>query len=191
VNLTVGEAKIRQTFYRLPASRRLGQPGELRFKDTKNESSRRTVALPAAVVAELRRIQAEQQEQRRLFGDEYEDLGLVFCQPNGRPLHTGNMLRRDFHPLAATAGIPRCRFHDLRHAHVTYLAKAGVPIKVAMDRVGHADAKTTLGIYSHVLGAQDADAARAVERLLLGSDALMYNDVQPGQTNDRKALANP
>ncbi|WP_024406409.1 tyrosine-type recombinase/integrase [Streptococcus suis] len=40
--------------------------------------------------------------------------------------------------------------HVLRHSHISLLAELNIPLKVIMDRVGHADEKTTLGIYTHV-----------------------------------------
>jgi hypothetical protein len=36
-----------------------------------------------------------------------------------------------------TTTLPRIRFHDLRHAHATYMLAAGVHPKVANERLGH------------------------------------------------------
>ena len=102
-----------------------------------------------------------------MLGPDYQDLGLVFCQPDGKPLHARNIVRRDFHPLIDAAKLPRIRFHDLRHAHVSYLALAGVPVKIAQERLGHSTASMTLDVYSHVLPGMHQDAARRVEALLL------------------------
>ena len=50
----------------------------------------------------------------------------------------------------AMAGIEKnLSSHVFRHSHISYLAEAGLPIKSIMDRVGHANAKMTLEIYSH------------------------------------------
>ncbi|WP_099832564.1 tyrosine-type recombinase/integrase [Streptococcus suis] len=40
--------------------------------------------------------------------------------------------------------------HVLRHSHISLLSELNIPLKVIMDRVGHSDEKTTLGIYTHV-----------------------------------------
>lgn len=40
--------------------------------------------------------------------------------------------------------------HTLRHSHISLLAELGVPFKQIMQRVGHADAKITMKIYTHV-----------------------------------------
>jgi integrase len=166
VDLEIGECHVRQTFYRLAGSKRDGRAAEQLFKAPKTEGSRRT--LPSTVVECLRELRETQAEQRQMLGDDYHDHGLVFCQADGKPLHAGNIVKRDFHPLVKEAGLPRVRFHSLRHAHVAYLALAGVSIKVAQERLGHASAKMTLDVYSHVLPGMQEDAARKVEALLLG-----------------------
>jgi integrase len=51
--------------------------------------------------------------------------------------------------LAAAAGVPRIRFHDLRHTMATVaLAEGGHP-KLVQERLGYASAKTTLDHSSH------------------------------------------
>lgn len=92
----------------------------------------------------------------------------MFCQPNGKPLHSHNVVRRDFREVMKRAGVPRITFHDLRHAHASYLARAGVPPKVAQERLGHATPHFTLQVYTHTLAGQQEAAARAVEEFVLG-----------------------
>lgn len=56
--------------------------------------------------------------------------------------------------------------HQLRHAQATYLIGAGTDIKTVQARLGHANASTTLQIYSHAIAANDQKAADAFERAL-------------------------
>jgi integrase len=57
--------------------------------------------------------------------------------------------------------LPSVTFHGLRHSHTTYLAECEFPVVVAMERLGHKNAKTTMEIYSHVTASmQDAVAKR-------------------------------
>jgi len=161
LDLTTGVARIHQTFYRLG--------GVQIFKEPKTETSKRAVALPPAVVEELLKLRSQQDEYRRLFGSEYaQDLDLVFCQPNGKPLHGNNIVRRDFRAVIERVGLPRIRFHDLRHLHASHLARAGVPPKVAQERLGHATPTFTMRVYTHTLAGMQESAARAIEDLLLG-----------------------
>lgn len=61
--------------------------------------------------------------------------------------------------LAARAGLPRMRLHDLRHAHATTLLLAGVPVHVVANRLGHADPAITLRVSAHLLREQAAGVA--------------------------------
>jgi len=53
-------------------------------------------------------------------------------------------------------------FHAFRHANETLMDRFSVPLKVRQDRLGHADSRMTLGIYTHVAG---EDAKRAASQL--------------------------
>ncbi len=181
VDFTLGAASVQQTFYRLGKQQL--------FKEPKSAKSRRTVALPPLLVKELRALREEQAELRRLFGPKYEDRDLVFSQPNGRPLHGHNITKRDLPRVLALKGLrkdllgkgvpeeslpkglPRIRFHDLRHSHASHLLRAGVNPKVVQERLGHSTPVFTLAVYSHVLPGMQDEAARAVEMRLLGTAA--------------------
>lgn len=160
VDLNRGIASIQQTLYRLGKT--------VVTKETKSVRSRRTVALPPILVDTLRVVQAEQDAHRRDLGQAYEDHGLIFCQANGRPLHAHNVTQRDFARVAKRAGVPRIRFHDLRHCHATLLLRQGVHPKVVQERLGHSTISMTLDIYSHVVPGMQERAAVDLENLLFG-----------------------
>ena len=122
------------------------------------------------LVEELRRLSKSQIENRKLLGSEYEDHDLVFCQPTGRPLHAHNLVMRDFRRLISKTGLPRIRFHDLRHSHATHLLREGIHLKVVQERLGHSSPAFTLAIYSHVLPGMQEAAATLLARRLLGRD---------------------
>jgi integrase len=161
VDLARATLSIRQVFLRVGRQQVFGQP--------KSATSRRTIALPPVVVDELRKLRAEQEERRRLLGDLYHDHGLVFCQPNGKPLHAADIVRGDFRRVLARAGLPRIRFHDLRHSHATLLLSQGVHPKVVQERLGHATPGFTLAVYSHVLPGLQERASQALQERLFGS----------------------
>lgn len=58
-----------------------------------------------------------------------------------------------FTRTTATTGLPRIRFHDLRHTHASLLVAAGVPIKVVSERLGHAHPGFTMHTYQRLLPA--------------------------------------
>lgn len=53
--------------------------------------------------------------------------------------------------------------HIFRHTLVSHLAENRVPLKAIMDRVGHADAKTTIQIYTHVTKKMKSNVADIME----------------------------
>jgi len=86
----------------------------------------------------------------------------------GRPNHpASNLLRRSFWPLLERAGLPRIRFHDLRHTAATLLL-AGTHPKVAQERLGHSTVGMTLDLYSHAAPDMQETAVRAMEAVLAG-----------------------
>jgi integrase len=64
------------------------------------------------------------------------------------------------------AGLPECRFHDLRHTSATLLLAEGVHPKVVQERLGHSQISVTLDTYSHVLPTMQAEAAGKFDDML-------------------------
>ena len=62
-------------------------------------------------------------------------------------------------------GVPVIRLQELRRTHGALLIKAGVPVKVVSERLGHANIAFTIDTYQHVLPGMQADAARVYEAL--------------------------
>ncbi len=73
---------------------------------------------------------------------------------------------QDWDRKIAITGLPRIRFHDLRHTHATLLLASGVHPKIASERLGHSKIGITLDLYSHVLPNMQADAAALVDGAL-------------------------
>jgi len=71
-----------------------------------------------------------------------------------------------FMKLRRRAGLDGVRLHDLRHYVATRLIAAGVPVSTVSGRLGHANAATTLNVYSAFVQASDRDAAELLGELL-------------------------
>ena len=48
-------------------------------------------------------------------------------------------------------GLPKIRFHDLRHSAATLLRAAGIPTPAISKMLGHSSTRATDEVYSHVL----------------------------------------
>jgi len=116
VDLEAGILHIRQTCQWLP------RQGFI-FRQPKTYRSARPVALSPASAQRLRQHRLRQLEERLAAGPAYQDGGLVFANALGAPLHPTN-LRRTWLRIADRAGLPRLRFHDLRHAQRVPVASA-------------------------------------------------------------------
>ena len=97
------------------------------------------------------------------------DNDLVFASEVGKPIEASNLRRRSFEPLLKKAGVPRIRFHDLRHSAATLLLSQGSHRKVVSERLGHSRVSITLDLYSHVTPTLQREAALAFDALMAGS----------------------
>jgi integrase len=136
----------------------------IREKETKAGRGR-TVALTRLSIEELCRHKARQAEELLRLGIQLSDEMYVVAQADGNPLKP-NSLTHEFVRFIAGTGLPRVRFHDLRHSHATHMLASGVHPKIAQERLGHATIATTLDLYSHVLPGMQADAASRVDEAL-------------------------
>lgn len=60
------------------------------------------------------------------------------------------------------------KFHGMRHTMATLRLKAGQPIHVVAERLGHTRIEVTLRCYAHVLPDMHAEAARRLSSMLYG-----------------------
>jgi integrase len=136
----------------------------VRYKPPKSGRAR-TVAMGATVAAELRAYRLAQVQALLALGVRLTDDGFVVTQADGSPVQP-NTLTHNWVIECAKIGLPRIRFHDLRHTHATHLLASGVHPKVASERLGHSKVGLTLDTYSHVLPNMQADAAALVDDAL-------------------------
>ena len=134
----------------------------LSFTSPKRGKSR-SVRLTATAVAALKAHRAAQNEERLKAGCLWQHLELVFTSTVGTPVDVGNLTYRSFRPLLERAGLPRIRFHDLRHTFATLLLSKGTHPKVVQEMLGHATISQTMDTYSHVLPDMQEGAVAAME----------------------------
>jgi integrase len=81
-----------------------------------------------------------------------------------RPRSRDNVVRVGLKPVLKKLGIPpqNTGLHAFRHGLATELAEASVPLTVLQNQLRHADVKTTLRVYSHVIPQTQRDAMEQV-----------------------------
>jgi integrase len=92
-------------------------------------------------------------------------LGLLFATKNGTPWDHSLVRKRTFHPLLKKLGIPQCGFHAFRHGNATLLDQIGATMAVRQNRLGHAEAQTTMG-YTHAVTADERRIADELGKIL-------------------------
>lgn len=140
---------------------------EWKLVETKSESSRRALPLPARIITALRAHRVRQLEEKMLAGEGWTETlpELVFTTSVGTPIEERNLIRK-FHGLRNKAGLRHQRFHDLRHCAASLLLMQGVPAKVVQEILGHSSITLTMNTYSHVMPVMKRDAADLMDAIL-------------------------
>lgn len=136
-----------------------------RFKQPKSLRSVRNILMPPMTVSALKSWKATLAAEKMELGSRYNRHDLVVCKTDGT-LYNPIYFDVKFRQILDNLRLPKVRFHDLRHAHITWLAQANVHPKVAQERAGHATIATTMNTYTHVLPGMQQKAADAIEKAL-------------------------
>jgi site-specific recombinase XerD len=77
-----------------------------------------------------------------------------------KPLSPDSLLKKSTRPALKRAGITGkvIGWHNFRHSLATNLRAIGVDIKVAQEILRHANSRTTMDVYTHVVSAQKHEA---------------------------------
>ena len=150
VDLDLGYLRIGRQLQRIDHKYELVEPKTMR--------SRRQLAIPGPIVQALRRHQERQTLERDAAGLRWHETKLVFCRPDGHPL-SGSVVTHRFQELLVKAGLPKRRFHDLRHSCATLMLAQGVSPRVVMEVLGHSQISLTMNTYAHVLPEMKREAA--------------------------------
>ncbi|MEW2614532.1 site-specific integrase [Streptomyces sp. NPDC047880] len=139
-------------------------------KDTKTRAGKRPIGIPEELLKLLRLHKEEQERERTLARDLWEEKGYVFTSPIGEPLNPNT----DFHKwkdLLKSANVRDGRLHDARHTAATVLLILGVPEAVVDRIMGWEPGKSARmrSRYQHLTGQVLQQTAAKVGGLLWGT----------------------
>lgn len=105
-------------------------------------------------------------ELEKNTNERFQDMGYVFTTKNGIPtqINSFNLALKKANERLDEPINKNLTSHIFRHTLVSRLAENKVPLKAIMDRVGHADSKTTIQIYTHVTKKLKANVADVMEK---------------------------
>jgi integrase len=139
------------------------------FTDPKTKAGKRCINLGAETIRKLRIHYEIQRLERGKAGDRWEENDLIFPSTIGTPLDQYNLLKR-FRNLISKAGLPKIRFHDLRHTAASLMLNHGVPIIAVSRRLGHSKVSITLDTYAHLFPGVQSGAADLMDELVTPVD---------------------
>jgi integrase len=126
------------------------------FGPPKTEAGKRTLALPAQLIPELKAHLA----QWAAPGPD----GLLFVGEKGGPLRPG-VWQAEWTKARKAVGLEHIHFHDLRHLAGTLAASTGASTKELMRRLGHTTPQAALR-YQHATEERDHVVAEGIDRLI-------------------------
>ncbi len=124
-----------------------------KLQSLKSQSSERTLHMPEPLARRL---------GQYLKAWRPNPLGLLFSSRSGTPMDSEHILYRELYPMLDRLGIGRGGLHAFRHTHASLLVECSASVPVAQAQLGHADSRTTLGVYAHCL---PDSQRRAVDRV--------------------------
>jgi len=139
----------------------------LLFEDPKSEDSNRIIHPPIEVMKIIENHLNNQGEMKRLLGNDYQNMELINCYPDGRPIDP-RYFSKKFSRLLKKNKLKHIRFHDLRHSCATLMLNSGVEMKVASQILGHSSIGITADLYTHVLAKTKKDAANKISSEIFG-----------------------
>lgn len=163
--------KTKQLYIRQALVRR---NGGLEFSSTKNKQKRK-ITVSENVLNVLRK-HLNKQNDERLKAEEYNDLDLVFCRPNGDPINPSTFTHYFTDTIMPKAGITNeqleenetYNLHSMRHTTATLLLKHGYSMKQIQEILGHTSITTTMDIYTEVDSELEERAAMELDRIVFG-----------------------
>ena len=129
--------------------------GYVEINTTKNTNSTRVVNLPEPLIKLI------------------EEAKKTATDPHIVPMTPGGIYKA-FQRVLAEKGLPRYRFHDLRHCNASIMLRLNIPTKYQMARGGWATDSTLKTVYQHTM----ADHQTEVDNQLYSFIDKLKNDVK-------------
>lgn len=143
---------------------------------TKSKASRRSLSMSTTMFDYLVQLKAEQEENKKKFGSQYDSTGYVCCHADGKPLRAEDITSR-FAKTIKELGFEELSVHSLRHTVATKLARNNIAIAKVQKFLGHESPLTTARYYVHIPQEDSLECAD-----ILSSDVFVYGGSAPKGT---------
>jgi integrase len=140
-----------------------------RLIEPKTAASRRAIALPKVLERSLRAQRRREERKARVAGTAVRPGDAVLTTRTRRPYWT-SYLYVDLKKRLERLGLPKMRFHDLRHTAASLMLAHGTPPRTVMEIMGHRNLDVTMFIYGHTNLRHQRLAAEIVDAALSGKE---------------------
>lgn len=148
--LTWDDINFKDNEIRINKALSRGKDNRLYVKATKNKKSIRTISMDHTTMEILKDWRTKQKQVYLQLGfNTLQPKQLVFSNKNNefiQPPNTNNVINK----IHKKYKIKKITTHGFRHTHCSLLFEAGASLEEVKERLGHADVKTTINIYTHV-----------------------------------------
>jgi integrase len=167
VNFEERTISINKTLYKIK--------GESLLQEPKTKNSVRTIYIDDDIIKVLRKQKIKQNLERLKYGGVYKEHNMVFAQETGEFVNA-QAVNGLFARFISQSGLPKIRFHDLRHTHATILLSMEVNPKIVAERLGHSSVQITLDTYSHVLPSMKKDLTEQFSKVMKSGQNVVNHD---------------
>jgi integrase len=93
-------------------------------------------------------------------------IGLLFPAPEGGIYNPKNFVNRNWHKLLEAVGLPKMRFHMLRHTATTHALERGEPPQVICQRLGWKSTRMLNETYGHLTDRLSVGSVDAMDQVV-------------------------
>ena len=140
------------------------------LQSPKSEEGERQVAVPEEIMKELKELKLLNESNTAVYQSVpgYEPIFsefLILNEATGRPINV-DTLSRFTGRISKYCGREGFTTHKLRHLATSVMLDQKLPVNVVQSVLGHADSKTTLDVYAHLLRPVNTEAAQIMGNFL-------------------------
>lgn len=134
-------------------------------KTTKSDTSNRTVYIAPTTIKVLKKYKLEQDKQKMLLGNKWQNSNRVFTTNYGGDMHPDTP-SKILEKIIKKYNLKRITFHGLRHTSISLLISSGIQTQIISKRAGHSSISVTHNTYSHFFENEFKDVANKMDSFL-------------------------
>lgn len=155
IDFTKNEIRINKTVSNDPLNNRVY------VQEPKTKESKRTVSVDLYTMDQLSKWHIDQQKYFFKKGIRInEDKQFLFAAQTDNRINNPTMANRWLQRIYQRFPQKQITVHGFRHTHASLLFEAGASLKEVQTRLGHANSKFTLDVYTHVMKSRTSETGQ-------------------------------